>query len=182
MTKLLLVDCDGTIRKPASRAKFISRPTDQKIIYGADKAVSSYYDQGFTIIGVTNQGGVEKGYKTLQNTIDEQVYTLRLLPQIKYIFFCPDYAGMLLYKVWLKSDGYDFEVFNRQDFIDLKTNELVYDSFRKPGSGMLKIAIDSLGDYPEEVLFVGDSPEDEAAAVGAAVDFIWASVWRQQFL
>jgi D-glycero-D-manno-heptose 1,7-bisphosphate phosphatase len=138
------------------------------VIYGADKAIHYYYEQGFTIVGVSNQGGVEKGYKTLKNAINEQLYSLGLFPQISHIFFCPDFRGMKLYKVSLKSDNCTYEVFNRKDFTcPDKCDKLLYDSFRKPGAGMLKIAIDSLNDYPKEVLYVGDSDEDKVAAIAA---------------
>ncbi len=42
MTKLLLVDLDGTIRELLSGEKFIQYPQDQKIIKGADKAIAHY--------------------------------------------------------------------------------------------------------------------------------------------
>lgn len=57
-TKLLLLDCDGTIREPRSGAKFIQRPEDQKIIAGADKAIAHYHQEGWILVGITNQGGV----------------------------------------------------------------------------------------------------------------------------
>lgn len=183
MNKLLLVDCDGTIRKPLSKAKFISHPTDQRVISPSDKAIAGYACGGFIVMGITNQGGVEKGYKTLESTIEEQAYTLRLFPQIRCIFFCPDYAGMQLFQVWLESDGYNFAKFNRQDFLNVNNpRELLYDSFRKPGSGMIRFAIDSLDDFPQQVLYVGDSREDEAAANAAGVGFVWASDWRDSTL
>lgn len=40
MTKILFVDCDGTIREPLSGAKFIQHPHDQKIIKGATEAIA----------------------------------------------------------------------------------------------------------------------------------------------
>lgn len=46
MTKLLLVDLDGTIRKPLSDEKFIQHLQDQKIIKGADKAIAHYHGVG----------------------------------------------------------------------------------------------------------------------------------------
>lgn len=39
--KLLMVDLDGTIREPFSGEKFISCPTDQKIIDKADRAIAT---------------------------------------------------------------------------------------------------------------------------------------------
>lgn len=182
MTKLLLVDCDGTIREPLSGKKFIQNSLDQKVIEGADRAIAFYHHQEYKIIGITNQLGVAAGYKSYQDTIDEQVYTLQLFPQMLNIFFCPD-RGMTLCKVWLTASGYDVAVFNRQDFPDPNNaGELLYQSFRKPGMGMLMSAIDSLDDYPEEILYVGDRQEDYLAANSAGVKFIWADPWRQAFI
>lgn len=107
MAKLLLTDCDGTIRKPKSRTKFIQHPHDQKIIKGADQAIAHYAQQGYTIMGITNQGGVAKGYKTLTECVEEQEYTLELLPQLERILFCPDFEGMVCHEVSRKLVGFD---------------------------------------------------------------------------
>ncbi len=180
MTKLLIVDCDGTLREPQSDAKHIHSPKDQQIIPGADKALSYYHNQGYIIIGITNQGGVEKGYKTLKNTIEEQVYTLRLFPEILYIYFCPDMRGNQLVKVGLRDDDFYVEEYKRSDFLYLNMpGELKYKSFRKPGNGMLMMAIDSLDKYPEQILYVGDRPEDKQAAMTAEINFLWADKWRE---
>jgi hypothetical protein len=104
MTKLLLVDCDGTIRKPITRNLFIQHPRDQKIIKGAAEAIAHFHAQGYTIIGITNQGGVAMGYKSLEDAIAEQLYTLELLPQILCIYFCPDLEGKYC---WLVSKTID---------------------------------------------------------------------------
>lgn len=74
MFKLLMVDCDGTIREPLSEAKFIQHPHDQKIIKGADRAIADYHAQSYNIVGISNQGGVAAGYKSLERTIAEQRY------------------------------------------------------------------------------------------------------------
>lgn len=57
MTKLLLTDCDGTIREPIT-GKWIKPYNNQRIIEGAESAIAHFADQGYTIIGVSNQGGV----------------------------------------------------------------------------------------------------------------------------
>ena len=44
----------------------------------------------------------------------------------------------------------------------------------KPNPLMLRQMIDGLGLYPRECLYVGDSLNDEAAALRAGVDFEWA--------
>ncbi len=66
MTKLLLLDCDGTIREPLSEAKFIQQPRDQRIVEGADKAIAHYSSREWTIIGITNQGGVAARHKSIE--------------------------------------------------------------------------------------------------------------------
>jgi len=45
---------------------------------------------------------------------------------------------------------------------------------------MLQVAIfrESAIARPEEILFVGDRPEDEQAAANAGVAFQWAADWR----
>lgn len=97
--KLLLVDLDGTCRETASGEQFISHPLDQRIIPGADKALTHYHAEGWTIVGITNQGGIAAGHKSLENAIAEQEYTLKLLPTIESILFCPDFGGNALYRV-----------------------------------------------------------------------------------
>jgi histidinol phosphatase-like enzyme len=54
MTKLLLVDLDGTMRKPLSRNKFIQHKRDQKIIVGAREAIAHFHSQGYIISGISN--------------------------------------------------------------------------------------------------------------------------------
>ena len=87
------MDCDGTIREPSSRAKFISSPDDQKIIKGANDAIARWFNERYTAIGITNQAGVAAGHKSLDDTIKEQQITLKLSPQIQSILLCPDYEG-----------------------------------------------------------------------------------------
>lgn len=171
--KLLLLDLDGTVREPILGNKFISSPRDQKLIDGVEEALSRYED--WKIVGVTNQGGVAAGHKTLDEARIEQEVTLELIPQLKCIYFCPDYEGELCYKVGRGTiAGY-----KRSQFPNLVVSgELLYQSFRKPGSGMLMLAIDQANAFSGEYLMVGDRPEDEAAALAANVPFIWAHDWR----
>jgi len=69
ITRLLLVDLDGTIREPLSGGQFIQHPQDQRIIKGADKAIAHYHKEGWVIVGITNQGGVAAGFKQLSDAI-----------------------------------------------------------------------------------------------------------------
>ncbi|MCP2730489.1 HAD-IIIA family hydrolase [Limnofasciculus baicalensis] len=168
MTTILFVDCDGTIRKPKSRAKFIQSPDDQQIIKGAENAIASWKEQGYAIVGITNQGGVAAKHKTLESAIAEQRYTLNLFPLLSEIYFCPDYEGLICWRV--TRDG-EFNITN---------NEPVEEKykFRKPGCGMILMASNLFSGNLEECWMVGDSPEDEGAAVNAGIRFMWAGDWR----
>lgn len=171
--KLLLLDMDGTVRvrKGATAGKlesgFIQHPTDQEIIPGAAKAIEKYCKDGWIVVGASNQGGVASKKKSLENCFLEQQYTIQIEPHIKSIFFCPDYEGKLL--GWVLKDNYT-----------LLRNVQGFDSFRKPGAGMPQYIIDvcreSYGRV-EEVLFIGDRPEDEACAIAADIPFQWAANW-----
>lgn len=50
----------------------------------------------------------------------------------------------------------------------------VVPAYRKPAPGMLLFAMQWAGVSASETLYVGDRPEDEAAAQNAGCDFMWA--------
>jgi D-glycero-D-manno-heptose 1,7-bisphosphate phosphatase len=62
---LLLIDMDGTLREPLSGQQYFQHPKDQRIIEGADIAIRAYKDD-WIIAGITNQGGVGAGHKSMQ--------------------------------------------------------------------------------------------------------------------
>jgi D-glycero-D-manno-heptose 1,7-bisphosphate phosphatase len=178
--KTLFLDLDGTVREPASGAKFISRPYDQRIIEGANDALEYYHSKKWKIIGITNQGGVAAGHKTLLDALVEQRITMGLLPQLEAIYLCPDWEGNLCYIV-LGPMVSDYKEIDRRDwFAPNDKDRLLYNSFRKPGSGMIEMAMDDYG-CGTETWFVGDREEDALAAAGAGIKFMWADVWRDRF-
>ncbi|MEH2201139.1 polynucleotide kinase [Nostoc sp.] len=171
--KLLILDLDGTVRRPKSGAKFISDPLDQEIIPEAARAIAHYKSQGWLIVGATNQGGVAAGHKQLEDAITEQYQTLRLCPEIWCIYFCPDYEGQFCWFCTLDPEEISTP-------IHLGWAASYQGSFRKPGAGMLNAAIENgLGfKNPEhQILYVGDRDEDKGAAEAANVPFLWASDW-----
>ena len=175
MAKLLILDMDGTVRHPKSNPDgFILHSKDQLLFEGAIATMKQFKSKGFTIIGASNQGGVAAGKKSIEDCIKEQAYTLELAyeadAEIAEILFCPDYEG----KICLSVNGSEIPHNDYSDRFD------DCGSFRKPSSGMIELAIylylDSLGE--NEVVFVGDRPEDEQAAQAANVQFIHAVGWR----
>jgi D-glycero-D-manno-heptose 1,7-bisphosphate phosphatase len=170
--KLLLVDLDGTIREPISGGPFIQHPQDQRPMAGASQALAHFAQQGYKIAGISNQGGVAAGHKTLADAIAEQDYTLVLFPKIDSIFFCPDFEGLSCWHVGrdMPTLKLDFCTRDKARFADL------VGTYRKPSPGMLLAAMRLY--EPESTLYVGDREEDEKAAFAAEVTFLWAWDWR----
>jgi D-glycero-D-manno-heptose 1,7-bisphosphate phosphatase len=173
--KLLLLDLDGTVRQSRSNpAGFIDEPNNQEVIPGADLAIERYASQDWRMVGITNQGGVGAGYKTLGQCLDEQLRTLALVPELDAIFFCPAHPaeiGHLCYEI------------DRIGNITTYTGRWAgFEGYRKPNPSMLRLAIDAYGKFSwdgGENLCVGDRPEDEEAARRAGVAFLSAEAWRE---
>lgn len=181
MSNLLLLDLDGTVREHVNGGKFISHPKDQRLIKGVTEAIAYFHKKGWRIIGITNQGGVAAGHKSLENAAKEQKITLELVPEMECIYFCPDYEGEFCYRV----SEEEIIKYERDKFPNPHSPNpecRLYQSFRKPGSGMLMLALDSIEFYPDEFWFIGDREEDYEAAKEANIDFMWADVWRSKFL
>ncbi|MDF0556372.1 HAD hydrolase-like protein [Kamptonema sp. UHCC 0994] len=176
MTKFFFFDLDGTLRQPKSGAKFINKPDDQEPISGAQEAVKYYSDRGFICIGITNQGGVAAGHKSLESAIEEQRITLQLFPELSEIFFCPNYEGDICWQ--LSHDNVPLE------FSNPVSGDGSTISCRKPGHGMIAIASSNFCS-PEELQrdcwMVGDRPEDQQCATSAGINFIWADYLHAKF-
>lgn len=101
-----------------------------------------------------------------QNCVKEQQYTLELFPELKEIYFCPENACQKCFRVTRH---------NVHNHSKTKWSG----QYRKPGSGMLQLAMARHKHKPEASLYVGDRPEDEIAARRAGIPFYWAADWRQ---
>lgn len=166
--KVLFVDLDGTIRQSiANPDGFISHPFDQQLIAGAKRAIDKYIAEGWELIGITNQGGVAAKKKSLSDCIVEQSRTIELAG-LESVFFCPDFEGLQCHQVW-NCDG-------ERQYIALHEQEDRWiGQYRKPQAGMLLNAIDIY--VPSEILFIGDRPEDQGAAIAANIPFKFACDW-----
>lgn len=172
--KILLLDKDGTLVKPASGAKFTNQPWDQVALPGVHSAIARFVADGYEPVIVSNQGGVEKGHKSIESAILEMRFALELFPTVAEAYFCPNFAGDVCWRVWGNCD---------------EAHQIKYDAnwsvvkdlgisgqFRKPGAGMLKLAIDIHA--AEDAVMVGDRSEDREAAEAAGMKFIDAEEWR----
>ncbi|MEY3867523.1 MAG: hypothetical protein RLZZ338_1414 [Cyanobacteriota bacterium] len=166
---IFFFDLDGTLRQTKSGLTFINEPDDQQPIPGAQKAVAYYASKGFTCIGITNQGGVAAGYKSLDNAIKEQQVTLKLFPQIKKIYMCPD-------------DGQKCICVHANTYTDIAHPQL-RGKFRKPSTGMIQIPFEGCQPPPDSSLcwMVGDRVEDFECAKSAQINFIWADIMLSKF-
>jgi D-glycero-D-manno-heptose 1,7-bisphosphate phosphatase len=162
--KILFVDLDGTIRVPKSGSKFIQNPDDQSLIPGVAPAIAKF--SNYEIIGITNQGGVAAGYKSLEDCISEQMRTMELLPAIKEINFCIDFAGKTAYRLT-----------NQKSLILLPEGP----NYRKPGPGLLLAYLELFPLFPDYAIMVGDREEDRQAAYAAGIDFMWAEIFLKNY-
>lgn len=171
MTKLLLLDLDGTVRRCKSNPQgFINDPKDQELIEGVEDAIINWPSEGWIAVGISNQAGVVCGHKTLEDCFREQQYTLSLCPWLNQISFCPDWGDTC----WdLLRVG---KAYSREDLG--KIHEELKGTYRKPQPGMLLRAMRQYGTLAGECIYVGDRAEDEQAAAAAGVRFIWADEWR----
>jgi D-glycero-D-manno-heptose 1,7-bisphosphate phosphatase len=163
---LLVLNLDGTVRESLSHQGYITHPRDQQIVEGVNEPLNYFYRKGFTIVGVTNEDRVATNCKWLSSAIEEQRYTLRLLPQMRSIYFCPDLEGTVCYRVDQISTG----SYGSKEYGD---------RFCKPDPRMIQLAIFDADAYLEDTLVVGDKPEDEKAANNSGVGYLQAKDWRK---
>jgi len=170
MSKIFFFDLDGTLRQTKSGATFINDPDDQRPINGAREAVTYYASKGFTCIGITNQGGVSAGHKSLVSAVKEQRITLNLFPELAEIFFCPNW-GESCYQVSRENEPLLFS-----------SPDIRFSSCRKPNGGMIELACQGFTDLEIDKCWMsGDRPEDHQAAICRNIKFMPAEIMLAKF-
>jgi len=160
---LLMLDLDGTVREPRSGSEFINDPTDQRVIAAAAEKIAMFREAGYRIVGITNQGGVEAGFKSIDDCHHEQLITL-LLAKLDAVYYCPDKGDTCF----------------RRTTEGVKTYK--GEGYRKPKPGMLHLAVMEQLDFVDKteadiLIYVGDRPEDRQAAKKAQVQFYTEKQW-----
>ncbi|MBU7583090.1 MAG: HAD hydrolase-like protein [Nostoc sp. TH1S01] len=177
MHQAILFDIDGTLTGILTGETFKKNPYDVIVLPGVEAGLKYYFHQvpGWLMIGISNQGGIDKGHKSIEDTIVEMKNTLELLPWLSAIYFCPDLQGLNCWKV-------------TNDSVVKMTNQSVKgknfskkNKYRKPGAGMIFQASLDFGIDLAQSYMIGDRPEDEQAALAARVQFISAENWRNKF-
>lgn len=159
---VLYLDLDGTVRKGYDElGRFVNTVKDVELFPRMRERLESYRQQGWRIVGVSNQGGIALGIVSYHDVADAVMETYRQ-----------------------SGDAFDKIIFC-QHHPDAKDPEYAKCFCRKPRIGMLVLAQSYLNEeYPEEcypphlALMVGDREEDRLCADNGGIDFMWAKDWR----
>ncbi len=137
--RLALIDRDGTI---IVDKVYLSDPNGIEFAPGAIEGLELLRDARFTLVLMTNQSGIARGYFDLAtlSRIHDRLQSMLAVNELKLeaIYFCPHGPA----------DGCDC---------------------RKPAPGMIIKAMRDLGFRPDEVVVIGDSDGDMGAAAAAGV-------------
>lgn len=183
MKKLLILDKDGTLTTTKSGEKFVQHPNDQKIIPGMGRALIEAKNQDWRICVASNQGGIIAGYKTHLDTTAEFVCLQRLFPEIEMAVYCPDQGRMMTQINYKVSHIWTQDVRDWNLTLKKTGQKIEIENFRKPSAGMIQLLIASFESKigEDRIVYIGDRPEDEQAALNAGVVFIWADVFNQDY-
>lgn len=182
MNRAIFLDIDGTLTGTISGETFKQHSQDVLVLPGVEKALQYYQNQtpNWIMIGISNQGGVGAGYKSIEDAIAEMKYTLKLLPQLSAIYFCPDFAGQACWRIDRTVEFIVSEIDRIGNFDPMiREGNLIY---RKPGAGMVFQAAKEFGIDLTQSWYVGDRSEDEQCAIAAGVQYMDATIWRNRFL
>lgn len=151
---LYLFDLDGTLI--SSYMDTVDKNyNDWEVLPGRKEKLKAILERGNTIGIVTNQAGVAFGHLTDQEAwekIYRAIIDLGLLLEQTPVYVC----------------------FSHEKSRDIRYNRPSQVARRKPSGAMIREAMMDYGINPEVALYVGDRPEDEAAAKDAGVPFQWA--------
>lgn len=156
LRRALLLDLDGTIRYSQS-GKYINNPNEIRLFPDVEKKLWEYRDDGYLIIGITNQGGVAFGIKSSYAVREENERTRDLFRADPFndIHVCYSHENG-------KVTG-----FNHRSLL------------RKPSYGLLAITEYLWRQVYVEIdwdnsIFVGDMDSDRECAESAGIEFQWA--------
>jgi D-glycero-D-manno-heptose 1,7-bisphosphate phosphatase len=175
MNRAIFFDVDGTLTGTMSGEIFKKHSADIAVLPGVKEGIEFFGAQNppWIFIGISNQGGVGAGHKSIDDAVDEMANTLMLIPQLSAIYFCPDFEGRICHRVTASGD----EIIHLAD----KDFEEGW-TYRKPDAGMIHLAANENAIDLKESWMIGDRREDGECAVAARVNFMWADMWRNRFL
>ena len=140
----IFLDRDGVIIEDTH---YLHRPEDVQFIPGALQAIADLNKLNFSVVLVTNQSGIGRGYYTWSDFEAVQEYILRELTSF----------GGWFDGVWACAFAPDGNSLDPASY------------HRKPGPGMLLAAAQALGLDLLSSWLVGDKPSDIEAAIAAGL-------------
>ncbi len=149
--RILFLDLDGTVRRSNKPSGFINKAEDVEVYPEAKRVIEGFVELGWKVCYISNQGGIDEGFTTVDDFI-------------KGIYRTDDLLGGLLHSIQFCHHKVDAGCI-----------------CRKPRPGMVVKALLILGTDKVDVrkcLFVGDRPEDEGCAKACGIPFMDAGEWR----
>jgi histidinol-phosphate phosphatase family protein len=147
--KIIFIDRDGVInRDPGgwTEHSYVTRPEDLHFLDGSLKALALFKRSGFSVVVISNQAGVGKGFFTRE---DLDRVTSKMLASIR------KHGGTI--------ENIYYCVHKKEDNCNC----------RKPKTGMLEDAIKRYGIRPHETYFIGDSLVDVEAGFRLGIETIF---------
>lgn len=132
--RALILDYDGTLRETLSGDKYPKNSSDIKILPGRTEILKQYQEQGYRLLGVSNQSGVSKGvlsHGEVKACFEKTNQLLGL--DIEYVYCPHNPAPITCY-------------------------------CRKPQNGFGALFIEKYKLLPKDSIFVGDRSTDRAFA------------------
>lgn len=153
----LFMDLDGTIRY-SKTGEFIQNVNDIALFADVEDKLWEYRDKGWLLCGISNQGGIAHGYKTMDDVAREMAATMRLFKRTG-LFHAMTCCG--------NEENGTVEPYCHRSLM------------RKPYIGMLVQTEHDMRqrgiiiDWPKSMM-VGDREEDQQCAANAGIAFQWA--------
>ncbi len=131
--KAAFLDRDGTINVEKG---YLNNPDDVELYPNAAKAIKRFNDAGFVVFGISNQSGIARGYFTADQVREVNGRVMELLvaenAEVKEILFCPHHPKGIVPEFSIPCEC------------------------RKPGTGMVKTALEKYGFTLSESVVIGD--------------------------
>ena len=144
--KLCLLDRDGVLNIDKA---YLYKPEEVEWVADSKAAIAWLNRQGYSVVVVTNQSGVARGFFTEDDVLKLHVWMQEEVKkaggEIAAFYYCPHLPGAPVKE-------YDREC-----------------DCRKPKPGMILQALHDFGVRPENAFMAGDSPRDVEAAEAAGV-------------
>ena len=143
-SKAILLDIDGSVRITKSGKPCPSDPEDIEILPNTKEILEFYKNQGYLLLGVSNQGGISQGYVSKEQVEACFQRTQELLGLEIEIKYCPHPV-------------YPISCF-----------------CRKPGTEFGMYFVSKYKLNPKDCVVVGDMESDKAFAANCGFQFAWA--------